>query len=74
MKVDSNVKAGLLILGITLGASSIPGLLTLGPLAIGLQPVSYDFALISESYSTNKHRRVYYDNSPPSSSSISSRQ
>ena len=39
-----------------------------------LQPVSYDFALISESYSTNKHHRVCYDNSPPSSSSISSRQ
>ena len=39
-----------------------------------LQPVSYDFALISESYSTHKHHRVCYDNSLPSSSSISSRQ
>jgi hypothetical protein len=43
-------------------------------LAEELQPVSYDFALISESYSTTKHHRVCYDNSPSSSSSISSRQ
>ena len=39
-----------------------------------LQPVSYDFALISESYYTNKYQIFYYYNSSSSSSSMSSHQ
>src|SRR6266516_3309243 len=35
-----------------------------------LQPVSYDFALISESYYTNKYQIFYYYSPHPSSSSI----
>ena len=45
-----------------------------GDIVIDVQPVSYDFALISKSYYTNKYQGSYYESSHPSSSSISSRQ